>query len=66
MLNEPQNLFLQLDANLIEGEVELCNHFARKNKRRLKVARQNSNIHEMRETGYKIRQNERRQCGAQS
>ena len=42
---------LQLDANLIEGEP--YNQLARKNKRRLNVARQNSNISEMWETGLK-------------
>ena len=42
---------LQLDANLIEGEP--YNRLARKNKRRLNVARQNSNISEMWETGFK-------------
>ena len=41
----------QLDANLIEGEP--YNRLARKNKRRLNVARQNSNISEMWETGFK-------------
>ena len=41
---------LQLDANLIEGEPY---RLARKNKRRLNVARQNSNISEMWETGLK-------------
>ena len=40
----------QLDANLIEGEP--YNRLARKNKRRLNVARQNSNISEMWETGF--------------
>ena len=41
---------LQLDANLIEGEP--YNHLARK-KRRLNVARQNSNISELWETCFK-------------
>ena len=42
---------LQLDDNLNEGEP--YNRLARKNKRRLNVARQNSNISEMWETGFK-------------
>ena len=42
---------LQLDANLIEGET--YNRLAQKNKRRLNVARLNSNIPEMWETGFK-------------
>ena len=42
---------LQLDANLIEGEP--YNRLAQENKRRLNVARQNSNISEMWETGFK-------------
>ena len=41
----------QLDANLIEGEP--YNRLARKNKRRLNVARQNSNIPESGETSFK-------------
>ena len=55
---------LQLNANLFEGEP--YNHLAQKNKRGLNVARQNSNISEMWETGPKSRQNGRRQCGVQS
>ena len=42
---------LQLDDNLIEGEP--YNRLAWKNKRQLNVARQNSNISEMWETGFK-------------
>ena len=42
---------LQLDANIIEGEP--YKRLARKNKRRLNVARQNSNILEMWETRFK-------------
>ena len=42
---------LQLDANLIEGEPYIC--LAQKNKRRQNVVRQNSNILEMWETGFK-------------
>ena len=54
---------LQLDANLIEGEP--FNRFMQKNKRRLNVAQQNSNISEIWETGSKTRQNEQRQCRVQ-
>ena len=42
---------LQLDANLIEGEP--YNPLARKNKRQLNVAWQNSNVSEMWETSFK-------------
>ena len=39
-----------MDANLIEGDP--YNRLAQKNERRLNVARQNSNILEMWETGF--------------
>ena len=55
---------LQLDASLIEGEPFNC--LTRKNKRRLNVEWQNSNISEMWETGSKTCQSEQYQCGAQS
>ena len=55
---------LQLDAYLIEGEP--YNRLARKNKRRQNVARQNSNISDLWETGFKTPQDEQRQCGARS
>ena len=42
---------LQLEANLIEGEHD--NRLVQKNRRRLNVAWQNSNISEMWETGFK-------------
>ena len=42
------------------------NRLARKNKRRQNVARQNSNISDLWETGFKTPQDEQRQCGARS
>ena len=48
---EPRRVMFQLDANLIEGEP--YNPLARKNKRQLNVAWQNSNVSEMRETSFK-------------
>ena len=51
---------LHLDANLREGKP--YNRLAWKIKRRLNVARKNSNVSEMWETGSNIRQNEWCQC----
>ena len=40
--------------------------YNKKKSKTTKVARHNSNISEMWKTGFKTRQNEQRQCGAQS